>query len=43
MHGVISFVERLRRARVAYVLEKEAHDRTHEGATVMKARVVELE
>ncbi|KAJ8428681.1 LOW QUALITY PROTEIN: hypothetical protein Cgig2_006355 [Carnegiea gigantea] len=40
--GVLSFDERLRHAREEYVLEKEAHNHTHEEATVMKARAMEL-
>ncbi|KAJ8430057.1 hypothetical protein Cgig2_011592 [Carnegiea gigantea] len=36
--GVLSFDERLRRARVAYVLEKEARGRTREEAAMVKAR-----
>ncbi|KAJ8425180.1 hypothetical protein Cgig2_010789 [Carnegiea gigantea] len=41
--GVLSFEEHLRRVRDAYVLEKEAHDRTRAEVKLLKARVLELE
>ena len=43
MQGVLSFDERLRRAREAYAKEKEANRRIRAEFDVMKDRLMELE
>ncbi|KAJ8431947.1 hypothetical protein Cgig2_000006 [Carnegiea gigantea] len=43
MQCVLSFDERLRHVREAYVMEKQAHGSTRQETTLLKARVLELE